>query len=571
VRRRASQAAAVWVARRKLFGEEPQRNAPLAESQGSPASRRLSAEWDDDDSLLEYADDGSSFASGGSYYRRSPLDESRMSRTPPSAGSVSSSRTPRSVPHTPGTAVRFADSVEFSPAAESVLSSPRPHSEPIPVGDLLTKVVAHLDQTAAHALKTFYKYDSDESGMLSVAQLASVLAELGLRVELEDVRALAEHMGVLSVGSVLDGEVLGIKAFLRALKQARNERRVTKVDTASATEPAPIPAPVLEAPQQPTAEEPPVSVEAEKPASPAGEPAGEQQVEEAEQEQQATRTAWAAATSRDGKPVRPQSASRARPRSQETVAAITRRALDHYDAGCEHLDDGNWTAAEAELRKALTLQPNFPDCQRRLAALKRKQGEDAALNVRQSTLGFTPQLERKPTSVVARARLATPHGVNGPTISSSRKAVGNLVATGRVVPASAPPARWREPGSPQRRAADEPTPHEGPSTTVLGHRMEQLKVERGKEEVVQRLYNWESSKKTRMEEAQQAAAPAFTPQPYAATRRSEYDYAELGEPEGGADLVDRCFEWSHNREEWLKVRCSDIADVRILLFLSTEV
>ena len=40
--------------------------------------------------------------------------------------------------------------------------------------------------------------------------------------------------------------------------------------------------------------------------------------------------------------------------------------------------------------------------------------------------------------------------------------------------------------------------------------MEQLKAERGKEEVVQRLYNWESSKKARMEEAQQAAPDGET-------------------------------------------------------------
>jgi transcription termination factor NusB len=88
--------------------------------------------------------------------------------------------------------------------------------------------------------------------------------------------------------------------------------------------------------------------------------------------------------------------------------------------------------------------------------------------------------------------------------------------------------------------------------------MEQLKEERAKEEVVQRLYDWELSKKARIEEAQHAAAPAFTPQPYASARRSEYDHAELDEPEAGPDLADRCFEWSHNREEWLKV-CSTLA------------
>jgi hypothetical protein len=91
--------------------------------------------------------------------------------------------------------------------------------------------------------------------------------------------------------------------------------------------------------------------------------------------------------------------------------------------------------------------------------------------------------------------------------------------------------------------------------------MEQLKAERGKEEVVQRLYDWELSKKARIEEAQDAAAPPFTPQLYASTRRSEYDHAELDEADAGPGLVDRCFEWSHNREEWLKVCRSDSASL----------
>ena len=136
-------------------------------------------------------------------------------------------------------------------------------------------------------------------------------------------------------------------------------------------------------------------------------------------------------------------------------------------------------------------------------------------------------------------------------VSSSRKSVGSLVATGRVVPASAPSAgpRWASAASPEREASGTPGPQRVATPSLRAERrMEQLKAERGKEEVVQRLHGWESSKKARIEEAQQAAAPTFvspqaiigqllvvihssiptgclwlqTPQAYAATRRSEY-------------------------------------------------
>ena len=553
------------MARRKLFGEGvPLGGATGDEPRRSPvsASRRLSDNWDDDESsLLENLDDANSFASD-SFYQPSPVDEGRRSRTPPSSR-------PRRIPGTPSSSVHFAEHVEFSPAAESILTDRRASSETESVESVLMKVVEHLDQTAAPALEIFFKYDSDGSGTLSVAQLTSVLAELGLRIYQDDVRNLAKHIGVLSAGSVLDGEVLAIKGFLRALKQARNARRA---EEEKAMAPAPeaaaaAPAPAPSTSETATKKDSPKSMrkieENKEPTDEAvdGVQTTEEHLQQPDTEskksigltERAERTAWAAATSRDGKPARPQSASRARPRTQEAELANTRRALDHYDTGCEHLDDGNWTAAEAELRRALTLQPNFPDCQRRLAALKRKQGEDAALNTRQSTLGFTPQIERKPHAI-ARGRVATPHGVNEPTISSSRKAVGTLVATGRVVPASAPAARRRRPTSPQTQGLEIEPP-----STELGYRMEQLKEERGKEEVVQRLYDWELSKKARIEEAQQAAAPAFTPQPYASTRRREYDHVEFDESETGADLVDRCFEWSQNREEWLKVCWSNLA------------
>ena len=549
-----AQGAAIWVARRKLFGEaeqqqpQPQpaekplqlRRSPQADS-SALASRRLSSEWDD-----EYDDYGDrSF--GSDSYGRSPLDDSQ---TPPSAGSGGR----RGVPRTPGS-VRFTDPIAFSPQTEEILAGGRARTEARPVDELLINVVEHLDQTAAHALKTFYKYDSDKSGTLSVVQLADVLAELGLRVELDEAQALVEHMGVLSSGSVLDGEVLAIKAFLKGLKHARNDMQRAAAAQAAAAQAVAEPevmtaeqaaavavttavdAVTAAARRSPT---PPPAEDQQEPGSPVGRPS----------------TAWEAATTRDGTPFRPRSAGRdARPRSQEMMEATTRRALDHYDAGCAHLDDGNWVGAEAELRKALTLQPNFPDCQRRLAALKRQQGEDAALSTK-SSLGFTPQIERKapPPSVVARATLRTPHGVNGPTVSSSRKSVGNLVATGRVVPASAPAgARWATAASPER---EDPTPGKRVATPSLRaeRRMEQLKAERGKEEVVQRLYGWESSKKVRIEEAQQAAAPTFTPQAYAATRRSEYYEHENEHYSESGKLVDRCYEWSQNREEWLKAK-----------------
>ena len=542
---------------RDVASAEPQRNT-------ASLPRRLSAEWDDESSLLEHSDDANSFASDSYYQRSQTADVDRRSSSPSSSGA-------RRAPYTPSSSVHFSERVEISPSAESILASPGVLSEPVSAESVLMKVVDHLDRTAAQALQTFYKYDSDGFGTLSVAQLTSVLAELGLHIELDDVHMLAQHMGVLSAGSVLDDEVLSIKGFLRALKQARNERRAAEENIAPGKETvAPAPAPEAAAAAA-TAPPPSKMRKASEPPTSAGElletkettddvhetqAQVQQPVPESKPTERTERTAWAAATSRDGKLARPQSASRPRPRSQEAELANTRRALDHYETGCEHLDDGNWTAAEAELRRALTLQPNFPDCQRRLAALKRKQGEDAALNTRQSTLGFTPQIERKPHTI-ARGRLATPHVVNGPTISSSRKAVGNLVATGRVVPASAPASRRGRLGSPQTRAADEQNLHNEPPTTEMGYRMEQLKAERGKEEVVQRLYDWELSKKARIEEAQDRAAPPFTPQLSASIRRSEYDHAELDEADAGPGLVDRCFEWSHSREEWIKVRRSD--------------
>ena len=192
-----------------------------------------------------------------------------------------------------------------------------------------------------------------------------------------------------------------------------------------------------------------------------------------------------------------------RPRSQETAEVATRQALKHYDLACEHLADENWTAAEAQLRKALRLQPSFPDCQRRLAALKRQQGEEAAAGTRSASLGLTPKVEQS-LPVATLGRLATPAGLTRPA-ASARK------ATGRVVPATAPAAR-RRPRSPRSEIPA------GPAPTLLSHRMEQLKEQRAKEEVVKRLYGWEESKQAKIEQRKRSAAPSFTPQPYAVTR-----------------------------------------------------
>jgi hypothetical protein len=71
--------------------------------------------------------------------------------------------------------------------------------------------------------------------------------------------------------------------------------------------------------------------------------------------------------------------------------------------------------------------------------------------------------------------------------------------------------------------------------------------------VVERLYDWEESKRQRESERRARHTPSFTPQ----LPRSSGAFSSPARERAAqgsdwpVDAVDRCFEWQHNREAWL--------------------
>jgi len=288
-----SVAAAAWVAKEKLgvaFGGSAG-SAAAARPEGGGAARRAparraEAERGDGRDARDAGGDAR-FASAGSL--RQSLDG-----TPPSAASAT-----RRTPLTPSS-VRFADDVEFSPAATDDADEGGEAPE-----ELLVTVVEHLDHTRADALNTFYRYDSAGSGALSVAQLCAVLRELGLRVDQGEVRSLVEHMGLLS-GEQRNS--VAIKGFLKGLKHARNQRARAAAEAEAEAE---VQAAAAEAAanERRRAESDALAAEAPQLSAELGKL--DEEGEEGEEGEAGPVSAWSAATNRDGMRVRPRSAGRA--------------------------------------------------------------------------------------------------------------------------------------------------------------------------------------------------------------------------------------------------------------------
>ena len=254
------------------------------------------------------------------------------------------------------------------------------------------------------------------------------------------------------------------------------------------------------------------------------------------------KSSWGAAVDRSGKrvpasTVPPASSSGlgspARSRRRRPSAAQTAQALGLFDTGCQYMQANRLLEAERDFRKALVSKPEFPECQRRLAVVKRRQATARA--EAHGSFGLTP-VGLTPVGTGGRARTGA-----GPWTAGGLTTHDELDS---VVPGM------------QARGTGTPGRVEPASITAFKER-------HASQDLVSRLYGWQDARDEKLAEKLESMTPSFTPNQHELhselylpdpTRGDEVSYDER------QSLVDRCYQWQRNRDEKVQERLGTALD-----------